>query len=165
MNPLLADARDWKLLLTELRDAYPELADDDFLDTLDGELPLKDRIEHVVTSALDDEAMAESLKAQMADMAARKKRFETRAERKRTMVCDAMGESGLKKLEFPRFTISWSMRKGAIVVDNSDALPVYCRRVKIEPDKTAIKAEFDKGLEVPGAHLANDHPSITVRSR
>jgi len=162
-----------KPVLLRLREqliaADPEIAEDPKLlaDMLEGEDPGDTfaAIERVLTSALDDEAMAFAAKLRKDDLAARQKRYEDRAETKRRGVQDLLEAIGVRKFERPGFTASLIDRPGSIDVPDPAKLPHAFQRITIAADKTLIAAAFKAGQKVKGATRGNGGCSLTVRVR
>jgi hypothetical protein len=139
--------------LAEL-DLPPECVQDT-LEGLVGELETK--AQSVVAVARNLEALAASIKQAEADMAARRKALEKRAEWLREYVLQNMQAAGIEKIECPQFRIT--LRTNPEAVDVFDAAQVPAQYLKTpEPpppavDKTAVKAALKLGQDVPGARL------------
>lgn len=151
---------------TELRDYLGEDFDDaTFLDTLDGATDALDIADRLIGMTLDAEAMVEAIKAQEADLKARRDRKELQGDAFRAQMLKVMDAIGVKKLERPRATIS--KRAGALSVRITDeaAIPTQLCTVKTitTPDKKAIRAQIEAGESVPGAELAYGADGVTVR--
>ena len=136
-----------------------------FLDTLEGETDAMEVADYLIREALKADAMAEASKALEKAQAARTKRFEDRARATRRAMLDLMDATGLKKLERPAATIS--RRAGSLRVEIEDGADVPSQLCTVKtttaPDKAAIKAQIEAGVEVPGCSLVRGDDSVTVR--
>lgn len=145
------------------------LDDDDLIaDTIEGETDAMEAVSHLLQWIEEQDAFAVALKAQEADKAARRKRFEERVDAGRRAIAAFMDGCGLNKIERPEATLS--LRRGGQTVTRAsdftaEALPDDLVKVKREPDAAAIKAALQEGREVPGASLSNGAPVLTVRTR
>lgn len=144
-------------------------ADDEELyqDMIEGETDALDLLDSQIASMQNDEALAEAIKAQEANLKARRERIEWRADAHKKAALLIMNAAGLKKAERPRATIS--VRPGSVSVQITDEaeIPTQLMREKISraPDKAAIKAQLEAGETVPGAELVRGAETISVRVR
>lgn len=142
-------------------------ADDEDLyqDMIEGETDALDLLDSQIASMQNDEALAEAIKAQEANLKARRERIEWRADAHKKAALLIMNAAGLKKAERPRATIS--VRPGSVSVQITDEaeIPTQLMREKVTraPDKAAIKAQLDAGETVPGAELVRGAETISVR--
>ena len=142
-------------------------ADDEDLyqDMIEGETDALDLLDSQIASMQNDEALAEAIKAQEANLKARRERIEWRADAHKKAALLIMNAAGLKKAERPRATIS--VRPGSVSVQITDEaeIPSQLMREKITraPDKAAIKAQLEAGETVPGAELVRGAETISVR--
>lgn len=155
------------VLANEYRQAADKLADMDLdeqtiADTLDGlSGELEDKATNVMMFARNLEATAEQIKAAEAQMAARRKAIERKADGLRRYVLGAMQATGIKKIACPHFEMSVRANPPAVEVFDKDQVPsFYMREPEPQPpvpDKSAIKAELQAGRDVPGCRLASSH--------
>jgi hypothetical protein len=158
-------AHQWMALLDILQEEYPEFGLADLRDTLEGETDLRECIAMIIRAQREDKARVESLKLIIADMQARKKRFEERIAAMNEAVCQAMVKAELKKIEEPDFTVS--VRKGTpkVVIVDEGAVPLpYWKPQPPKLDLAAIKDALKDG-PIDGATLSNAGPTITVRTK
>lgn len=106
-------------------------------------------------------AEAAAIKAEQDTLAARRKAAENKAERLREYLANCMTAAGKDKLKTARCSLSWR-KTSAVGVYDIDALPENCRRIKVEPDKTAIKAALAAGEDIPGATILESR-SLQIR--
>lgn len=154
-------------LKDQLLARFPELAEDEqaLVDTLDGETSLHEQICAVMRARADRLAMAEALKARMADMKARHDRLLHGAEQLREVCSDVMQRAGIKKVQADDMTLSLQAGRARVVITDPEAIPDELTRTKVtvEPDKTKIADALAEGLAVPGAVLSNGGAVLTVR--
>lgn len=152
----------------KLLDQFPELADDEqtMLDTLEGMTDFNEIAGQVVSSALNDEALAVALKARQADMAERCGRLEARSKAKRAAVAQAMETAGVPKIEAPEFTLSLRSIPPKVIITDEAKLPAayWVETVMRRPDRDAIKGALKSGA-VDGAEFSNGGLSLTVRTK
>ena len=151
------------LLAQEYRDAAAVLADLDMddqtvadtLEGMSGELEVK--ATNVAMFARNLDVTAAAIKDAEAQMAARRKALEHRAEGLRRFLLGAMVHAGITKIECPQLRLSVRDNPPAVDVFDEAQLPnAYMRQPTPPPpapDKTAIKAALATGADVPGARL------------
>lgn len=153
-------------IAAELRAMLGDDFDDaTFLDTLDGETDAGDVADRLIAAALDAEAMAEAIKAQEADLKARRERIAARGEAYRRQLLSLLDATGLKKLERPRATISRRAGLPSVRITDETAVPTQLCKTTITPDKAAIKAQLLAGEAVPGAEIVMGDDGVTVRTK
>jgi len=162
-NPLLISAADWHAKQEMLETLYPHIADEDLFDTLDGETDLKERIEWMLASLDQDERFVAALAAEIKDIQDRKARLERKAKTKRELIAEAMETAGLKKLDYARWTVSATFKKGGVVITDEAAIPAEFMKVTTAPMKAEIKTALEAGSAVPGASRSNGYASVTIR--
>jgi len=106
-------------------------------------------------------AQAAAIKAEQEGLQKRRKALEAKAERLREYLADWMIAAGKERLETPRAALSWR-KSSAVVVDDLEALPESCRKVKIEADKALIRMLLKQGDAVEGARLEEGR-SLQIR--
>lgn len=153
-------------IAAQLRDMLgDDLDDETLIDTLDGEADVADIADRMLAAMLDADALAAAVKAQEADLKARRSRIEARAEAFRAQLLTLLDATGAKKMERPRATIS--RRHGLLSVHITDetAIPSQLCKTTVTPDKAAIKAQLLAGETVPGAEIVTGADGVTVRCR
>ena len=147
---------------------YPSLAEDEqaLVYTLDGISDLDLAIAAVMRSREDDLALSEALKARIDDMGERLARFKARADAKKQAVFTAMQAAGLRKKEYPDFTLSIGAGRASVrIIDETMIPPTMMKHPPAVPDKTAIGDRLKSGEHVPGAELSNSGETLTIRRR
>jgi hypothetical protein len=147
-----------------LTEAYPELADDTSLlaDTLEGETDVMDVLRHLVRQAQETKAIAEGLGEYTQELTGRKGRLDRRVEYLRALILNVMDVAGLPKANLPEATLSVRAGTARRVVDDAMLLPDCFVKIERKPDHAAIK-EAGTDADIPGTHISNGAPSLTVR--
>jgi hypothetical protein len=143
----------------------PDLDDQTLLDTLEGACDLTDRITNICRAAVEADLQAEVVGQMIKNQQARKKRHEERSERLRSLALWAMQEAGIPKIPAADITIAIGKGRASVVITDDTALPLEFTEFVAEPDKAKIKEALDAGQTVPGAHLNNAAPALTIRTR
>jgi Siphovirus Gp157 len=155
---------------TELRrrliEADPEIDETTLLDTLEGATNLHEALGEVIRSALDDEALADSLKLRLEAMRARLERIETASAKKREVALAVMEEAGIEKILEPDFTISMRVQPPGLVVTNEADIPEwYWIPQPAKLDRRKVLETLKAGTAVMGTELANSRVSLVVRTK
>ncbi len=138
--------------------------DPDYAELLGNETDVLERLRRILRAATRTEAHSEALAGIIKDNRERKARLDSKAERLRGVVLQAMAELGLKKLEGPDLTATVGAGKPKVVITDEAALPDDACVFKREPSKAAIAAALAEG-PVSGAEWGNPQPILTVRTR
>jgi len=126
----------------------------DTLESLSGDLETK--ATNTIMVARNIRVTAAAIKEAEADMAARRKALEARADYLDKRVFDTMRECGIEKIECPYFALSIRNNPAAVEIFDNLQIPAdYMREVPatFTPDKALIKKAISDGFEVPGAKL------------
>ena len=178
-----------KEAINQLKEICGEEDSELLADMVEGETSIDRFAEISIEQIENDAGMIEALKLRIADMTARKQRFEQRQKSTRQLVAWLMSEAGMKKLELPVATLSlrniqpsvkvvdealvpsryWVQRDPVIDLKNlrRDVLAYEKERGAImempDPDERAEKLkalDFIEGVQVGNADL-----SLTVRTK
>lgn len=145
---------------------FPDLDDETLADTLEGITSLQEMIAEVVRSALDDQALVAGLKLRLSEMKARCDRLQFRADRKRQLALEAMGEAGIRKLTEPDFTVSTRAGAPGLVVQAEDRIPAhYWLPQPAKLDRQGLLVALKGGQPVDGVTLSNPEPTLAVRTK
>ena len=129
----------------------------DTLEGLSGDLETK--AQNVAFFVRNLEATAAAIKQAEADMAARRKAMENRADSLRRYIFDSMTVAGIEKIECPHFRLAIKNNPAAVDVFEPGLVPASFMRTPEPPppapDKTAIKEALKAGQDVPGARLTS----------
>ena len=151
-----------------LRISHPGIWDDGdeqlLADMLEAETSLHEFLITLMRRALlDDDAIVRGTEAIMADMKARRVRYELRIEAARTLAFKLMQQANVRKIELPIATLSIRAGTPKVIITDEAALPENCIRIKREPDKVLIKELINQGVPISGAELSNAEPTLAVR--
>lgn len=150
---------------TQYQALMDKLAEGDFdaatiADTLEStgiEDALADKVEGYEMVARNIEQFTPAIDAEIARLQALKQKRTLAAAALRQRVLKTFLESGIQKVQTPRFTVSVRDNPESVDVFDERMVPFEFRRpppLSMPPDKTAIKAELKAGRDVPGAKLA-----------
>lgn len=134
-------------------------------DTTEGLTDLHELLAAIVRGALEDEMLADALKARMIEMAERRERFQHRAEKRRELARDVMIEADVKKLQMPDFTASLKNAPPHVVVTDENLIPETFWEMRPHLRKNDLLAVLKDGVEVEGVALSNSGMSLSVRTR
>ena len=127
----------------------------DTLESLSGDLEVK--ATNVAAFARNLEATAEAINGAEAQMAARRKAIEKRAERLKAYLKMNMERTGILKIESPQFCISVKKNPPAVHVEAPELVPAEFLKTPPPPppvaDKKAIADALKAGQDVPGCRL------------
>lgn len=151
------------VLAQEYRAAAEKLADldldpqtvKDTLDGMSGELEVKASATAAVIRNM--EALASQIKDAEKQMAERRKAIESRAASLSAYLLANMAHAGIHAVETPHFAIKVKTNPPSVEVYDEKLIPgEFMRQPAIPapaPDKTAIKAALQKGIDIQGARL------------
>jgi hypothetical protein len=151
------------ILAHEYRAAADKLADldldaqtvKDTLDGMAGELEVKASATAAVIRNM--ESLAGQIKDAEKAMSERRKAIESRAASLSAYLLANMAHAGIQKVETPHFAISVKTNPGHVEVYDEAMIPAEFMRQKPppapEPDKAALKAALQKGIDVQGARF------------
>lgn len=126
----------------------------DTLEGLSGDLEVK--ATNVAMFVRNLESLADQIKQAEAQMAARRKAIESRADRVREYLLLNMQRTGVTKIESPYFTLAVRSNPPKVIIDDPEMIPdEYWRQPPVplpEVDKKAIGAAIKAGSTVAGAH-------------
>jgi len=157
--------------LTDLRaahaaliEAHPEIAEDDaFLaDIIEGETDAPAIMERLVIERREALANGEAMDRLANDYAQISDRWTMRAENRRKLMGLVLDATGLRKMATPAGTVSMSPGRVSLALADDFTPPQGYARIKIEPDKAAIKADLEAGETMLGASLVTGKPIVKV---
>lgn len=138
--------------------------DSDYSELMASETDIQARLVRILRVARLTEAQSKALGQIEADMKSRRDRLDTKAQRLRGIVLQAMADLGLKRLEGPDLSATAAAGKPKVQIIDPAALPDDVCVFRREPSKTAIAAALAEG-PVSGAEWSNPQPVLTIRSR
>jgi hypothetical protein len=137
----------------------------------DAEADVYHMLRLVIRAHIEADAMAGATAERIKDLAARKARYEARAETLKGVafaVLDALGPDVKGKTRFvdPEFTASVSAGQQRVIITNESAIPLRFQRQTYTVDKPALNAAVLKDGEiVPGCEVTNSLPSLSIRTK
>ena len=135
-------------------------------DTLEGLTDIHEVLAAIVRSALLDEALAEGLKGHIQLLQGRLQRLTERGAERRRIARDAMVEVDIRKIAAPDFTVSVRSGSPSLLVIDEGAIPEpYWEPREPRLNRAELLADLKKGVDVPGTHLSNAEPVLSVRIR
>jgi hypothetical protein len=163
---LRTELNHYQILADQLKAQYGDIDDETLRDTLEGISELPDLIKEITRSGLEDEAFVVALKSRLEEMQARLDRFKSRAEKKRELVCWAMGSAGIARLQAEDFSVSLRHGSQRLEIIDEEQIPKEFL-VPLPPrlDRSALLSTLKQGTSVPGTMLVHGQPHISVRVR
>lgn len=105
------------------------------------------------------ESDAAAIREEEKKLAARRHVIENKAKRLRAYMLTNIGDND--KLQTPRIAITTRYTDAVYIEADADLAEEWCR-IKIEPNKTAIKDALKAGIEIPGACIVKNR-SLQVK--
>ena len=153
-------------LRRRLIEADPEIDETTLLDTLEGATNLNEALGEVIRAALEEEALADSLRDRMGAMRERLERIETACSKKREVAQAVMEDAGIEKILEPDFTVSLRVSPPAVAVVNEAEIPEpYWIPQPPKLDRKGVLDALRTGTHVPGAAFTNAKVSIAIRTK
>ena len=144
----------------------PDIDERTLFDTLEGTTNLKEAIAFVIRSTLDDEILAEALKARLEQMKERLERIEATAAKKRQVALAAMEEADIEKILEPDFTVSIRAAPPSVIITSEPDIPEeFWVPQPPKLDKRRILEVLKVGTAVIGAELANTKITLAIRTK
>ena len=100
------------------------------------------------------ELNTKSIKDEEANLMARRKAYENKAENLKEYLSSCMQFVGASKFETAKVKLSFRASE-SVEIRNMDEIPsdFMVEKVTVAPDKTAIKAAIKNGILIPGAEI------------
>lgn len=159
-------AATYRAIRDRIRAQDPDIDERTLADTVEGLTDLRQILEAIIRSALEDQALANGLKVRMGEMQDRLNRFEDRASKRRQIAKDVMVELDLKKLQAPDFTASIRPGTPALMVIDEAAVPsIYWEPRDPKLNRQGLLSDLKLGAEITGVSLSNPEPVLSVRTK
>jgi hypothetical protein len=156
------------LAVKTLRESLAAVDADDealLLDTIEGETQLFEIIDALLDRMQTNRGLAEGLERVVGEFEVRKRRFEKRIEDDRALIEQALTVADLSKIERPAATLFLSIRAPKVeIVEEADIPARFWKTGDPKLDRKAIAEALKAKETVPGAHLSNGAPSLSVRT-
>ncbi|MFN4140970.1 siphovirus Gp157 family protein [Aestuariivirga sp.] len=164
--PLVREYNRFTELRRRLLEADPEIDETTLLDTLEGATDLNEAIGEVIRAALEEEALADGLRARMATMRERLERIEVASAKKREVAQAVMEDAGIEKILAPDFTVSLRISPPGVAVVNEAEIPEqFWIPQAPKLDRKGILDALKAGSPVPGATFSNSKVSLAIRTK
>ncbi|MGB9658341.1 MAG: siphovirus Gp157 family protein [Pseudolabrys sp.] len=156
----------YSTLRDRLRAEDSQIDDQTLADTVEGLTDLHEILTAIIRAALADQALASGLEGRIAEMQARRDRFQDRATKRRQIAKDVMVELDLKKLAAPDFTASIRPGMPALMVIDEAAVPsIYWEPREPRLNRQELANDLKQGAEITGVALSNPEPVLSVRTK
>ena len=166
MEPLAHSLTVYRAIRDRIIALEAEIDETTLADTVEGLTDIHEVLAAVVRSALEDEGLAEGLKGHIQRLQERLQRLAARAVERRRIARDAMAEAEIKKVVAPDFTLSLRPGPPALVVVDERAIPdPYWEPREPRLNRAGLIAALKAGASIPGSHLSNPEPVLSVRVR
>lgn len=160
---------DVNLIRTQIENlltAEPELGEDEVLraDMIEGETDAHEFLRALERERREAAMLAESIEATVAELQARKDRFERRMLAMRSLMLRVMESAGANKIVLPEATLTVRNNAARCIITNESEIPREFMKVTETPRKQEIRDALARGETVPGAVLSNPEPSLMIRT-
>jgi Siphovirus Gp157 len=166
MNNLALNVIHYQAVRARICAEEKDIDEQTLADTVEGLTDLHEIVAAIIRSALVDEALAAGLKERIKAMQERLERFEDRASKRRQIARDVMGETEIKKITAPDFTVSLRPGTPSLVVVDEAAIPViFWEPQAPRLNRQELLSELKQGEPIAGVALSNPQPVLSVRTR
>jgi seryl-tRNA synthetase len=143
---------EFKNLINRLENAEPEEQNAILEHLSEIGIEREEKIENSCLYIKNLDAMADSIKAEEKNLSERRKTIENRSESMRNWLSDNLNG---ERFESSKVAVSWRKSETVEVLVPYNELPSNCIRTKTthEPDKSIIKDQLKKGVEIAGCYL------------
>jgi len=147
--------------------AQANALDDDELvhDMIEGETSYFELLESLLGDLSDCESMSAAIKLRNDDLATRRKRYDTRAEKLREVIQGVMQTAGERKAELPEATLSIGQKPQKVMITDEQLLSDDVVKIERKPDLRAIGDKLKAGEHVDGAELSNGGENLIIRRK
>lgn len=166
MSHILMDVHMLEFQIEQLRQEYPELADDEELraDTIEGATDLHGVLDRIVGKILEAKSMEEAQATRIGELRARKEATARRQEAMRKLALRIMKAAELPKVKLAEKTLGITKGRESVEIYDESALPLWAVTKKIvhQADKALIKERLGLGVEVAGARIVVGDDTLRV---
>ncbi len=156
----------YRWLKEKLLEAHGDLDQETLADTLEGASTLIELLGAAVRGQIGDQTLVKALKARIEAMRERLGRLETRVQRSRALVSEAMEQADLAKITEPDFTLSQRPGIPPLVIIDEEAIPdTYWAPQPAKLKRQDLRQALGDGKDIPGAVLGNAQPTVSIRTR
>jgi antitoxin component HigA of HigAB toxin-antitoxin module len=153
--------------ISQLLANNPELGEDEVLraDMIEGSTGAHEFISEMLRRIAAATIVIDGIGLYKADLNERLARMQRREEALRGLILKLLQHADLRKVELAEATVFQRAGSRKVIITNELMIPEGFVRIKREPDKLAIRAELQRGGDVPGCLLSNAEPSLTIKTR
>jgi hypothetical protein len=149
-------------IIFDSTDENGEISDEGLEAITEIEGELRSKATNVALYIMGELAEAKAVEEHAKRLQERVRSHKNRAEKlKKYLERTLLHDLGQEVIKDPRVNIGWR-KSQAVVVAEDAALPPELTRVKVEPDKVAIKERLKSGLEIDGCEL-EDRVSMVLK--
>lgn len=135
-----------------------------FADMIQAETDIDRIIARIHEQIARDQEMLAGIKDRQSDIAERKARLSARVDASKAAIGKFLRAAMLTKLELPEVTYSVRTGNPSLRIVDAEAVPDDFRRIKSEPDKTAINGAFGEAATLPN-WLVRDAATDIITAR
>lgn len=158
-----------KKLLSTLKETGDNEDDELVVDTIEGETGLIEAIDAALAEIDECEILITGLKAKEEAFADRRRREESKAERIKALIEQAMLTTEQMSLRLPVATLTLTQRAPGLIVTNEADIPtkfwIEQERPAPKLDRKALTAALRDKEAIPGAGLDNGTVTLSVRRK
>jgi hypothetical protein len=132
----------------------------DTLESIEG--AIQEKGENIAGLLIEMEHMASIIRSEELRLAARRKTLEGRADRLKQYLQQNMELAGLDTIKTPTVTLKIQANPWRVDIEEGTKIPEAYTKIKVEPDKTALKKALESGEQIEGVRLVRDH-SLRIR--
>ena len=156
----------YRVIRDRIQAEDPQIDEQTLADTVEGLTDLHEILTAIIRAAVTDQALANGLKGQIAEMQGRLGRLEDRATKRRQIAKDVMMELDLKKVAAPDFTASIRPGMPSLMVIDEAAVPsIYWEPREPRLNRQGLANDLKQGAEIAGVALSNPEPVLSVRTK
>lgn len=132
---------------------------------VEGETSLPEAVETALAARDEAVRMVALIADRMGELAARRDRYATRADRIEAAVRAAMDQLGLRRVETPIGTAFLSGRQPRLEIDDPTGLPIEFLKRRLDVDVKKLRQAIEAGVAVEGARLVAQPDGLNIRTR
>lgn len=153
--------------IDRLKAEYPELEDDAELlaDMAEGSTSFDYVLNRITMAFLDKKSLREANAALQEELQKRGVRFGRRMEALKALATSLMQHAEKRTAVLPAATLSITKGRARVVIDSLSDLPQGFTKTEVVPLKAEILATLQTEGTLPGAHLEQGEPSLSIRTK
>ena len=127
---------------------------------------LRDKVDGYAAYVSELLAKAAARRAESKRLATLAKYNENAAERLKERLMWALQERDIKKVETPRYVVSWQNAGGKVGLDvqiPAEQLPMKYQKIEYSPANDSIRNDLEQGIEIEGCTLTERGTVLRIR--